>query len=364
MKSYPIPMVPGPVQQPAEVLKALKNSYGSPDLELDFLQLYNQTEEYLQKIYETQHKIVLMGGEGMIALWAALKNCLLPGDRVLAISTGLFGHGLGDMAKSLKAEVRFVEYPFNETVHDFSRIEQAIIEFKPKMITLVHCETPSGTLNPLQEVGELKHKYDVPLLVVDSVASAGGALLKTDAWHIDMALGGSQKCLAAPASMAFTTISPKAWEIISAVNYIGYDALAPFEHAQENFIFPYTPNWHGIAAVNAGAKKILDEGLDHAFERHNKVAQYTRERIQAMGLTLFPDPQAVQSPTVTAINVPEKMSWEKLDKEMRKHGLVAGGNYGQLAGKVFRLGHMGTQADQKLIKKALDILETIVKKHI
>lgn len=362
MKTYPIPMVPGPVQQPPEVLKALKTSYGSPDIELDFLQAYNQTEKYLQEIYATQHSIVIMTGEGMLALWASLKNCLLPGDRVLAISTGLFGHGLGEMAQSLGAEVRFVEFPFNETVHQFERIEQAIIEFKPKMITIVHCETPSGTLNPLQEVGELKHKYDVPLLIVDSVASAGGALLLTDAWHIDMALGGGQKCLSATSSMSFTTVSPKAWEIIAEVNYVGYDALKLFQKAQENFYFPYTPDWHGMAALQAGAKKILDEGLQHVLTRHEKVAHYTRERVSKMGLTLFPEPQAIQSPTVTAINVPEKTTWEKLDKEFRKHGLVVGGNYGPLAGKVFRLGHMGVQADQKLVKRALDIIENVIRK--
>ena len=362
MKTYPIPMVPGPVQQPPEVLKELKTSYGSPDIELDFLQVYNQTEKYLQEIYATQHSIVIMTGEGMLALWAALKNCLLPGDRVLAISTGLFGHGLGEMAQSLGADVRFVEFSFNETVHQFERIEQAIIEFKPKMITIVHCETPSGTLNPLQEVGELKQKYDVPLLIVDSVASAGGALLLTDTWHIDMALGGGQKCLSATSGMSFTTVSPKAWEIISEVNYVGYDALKPFQHAQENFYFPYTPNWHGMAALQAGAKKILDEGLAHVLARHEKVAHTTRERVSKMGLSLFPDPQAIQSPTVTAINVPDNTTWETLDKEFRKHGLVVGGNYGPLAGKVFRLGHMGVQADQKLVKRALDIIESVVKK--
>ena len=362
MKSYPIPMVPGPVQQPADVLKALRTSYGSPDLEQDFLVLYNQTEKYLQSIYATKNRIAIMTGEGMLALWAALKNCLLPGDRVLAISTGLFGYGLGEMAQSLGADVRFIEFAFNETVHEFERIEQALFDFKPKMITVVHCETPSGTLNPVQKIGELKQKYDVPLLVVDSVASAGGAEILTDEWHIDMALGGAQKCLSAPASMCFTSVSPKAWEIIRQVNYLGYDALAPYEHAQENFYFPYTPNWHGMAALHAGAKRIMDEGLDKVFARHLKVANYTRKRVVDMGLTLYPTPEAIQSPTVTAINVPENIPWLELDKDFRKHGLVVGGNYGQLAGKVFRLGHMGAQADMKLAKKALDIIEEVMRK--
>jgi aspartate aminotransferase-like enzyme len=362
MKTYPIPMVPGPVQQPAEVLKALKTCYGSSDLEQDFLQIYNQSESYLQQIFGTKHQVAIMTGEGMLALWAALKNCLVPGDRVLAISTGLFGYGLGEMAQTLGANVRFIEFAFNETIHEFERIEQTLVDFQPKMITVVHCETPSGTLNPIAKLGELKKKYGVPLLVVDSVASAGGVELKTDQWQIDLALGGAQKCFSAPASLCFTTISPKAWEIINQVNYSGYDALKPFQHAQENFYFPYTPNWHGVAALHAAAKQIIDEGLDKVFARHINAAEYTRKRIIEMGLTLFPTANAVQSPTVTAVNVPEKIPWPILDKEFRKHGLVVGGNYGQLAGKVFRLGHMGTQADMKLVKKALDIIEEVIRK--
>jgi aspartate aminotransferase-like enzyme len=362
MKSYPIPMVPGPVSQPPEVLKALKTNYGSPDLEMDFLDLYNQTEEYLKEIYGTKNQVAILTGEGMLVLWAALKNCLLPGDRVLCISTGLFGYGLGEMAQSVGAEVRFIEFPFNETVHDFERIEQAIADFKPKMITVIHCETPSGTLNPIEQIGALKHKFDIPLLVVDSVASAGGAELKTDEWYIDLALGGSQKCLSAPASLSFTTISPKAWEIIDEVNYIGYDSLKGFQNAQKDFYFPYTPNWHGIAALHAGARKIIDEGLEKSFQRHMTVAEYTRMRIASIGLSLYPVETAIQSPTVTAINVPESISWPDLDKAFRKHGLVVGGNYGPLAGKVFRIGHMGVQADKKLVKKALDIIENVVKK--
>jgi aspartate aminotransferase-like enzyme len=360
MKSYPIPMVPGPVQQPPEVLKALKTSFGSPDLEIDFLQLYNQTEKYLQSILGTKNQVAIMSGEGMLALWAALKNCLLPGDRVLAISTGIFGYGLGEMAQSLGADVRFIEFPFNETIHELERIEHALADFKPKMITVVHCETPSGTLNPVQKIGELKHKYDIPLLVVDVVASAGGAQLLTDTWQIDLALGGSQKCLSAPASVSFLSISPVAWDIIDQVNYIGYDALKPFRYAQEKFYFPYTPNWHGIAALCAGAKILIDEGLDQSFARHEEVAQYTRQRIQKMGLSLFPAADAIQSPTVTAINMPEQIPWPTLDKELRKHGLVVGGNYDPLAGKVFRIGHMGTQANKKLVKQALDIIESVV----
>ncbi len=227
METYPIPMIPGPVRVPEEILQAYQKDYGSADLEGEFLELYNHTEADLQQILATQNKVAIFTGEGMLALWAGLKSCLKPGDRVLCIATGVFGYGIGDMARSLGAEVRTVGFGFDETIYNWEEIERVMLEFRPKMITAVHCETPSGTLNPLDELGRLKRKHGVPLLYVDAVASLAGAPVLVDEWGIDLLLGGSQKALCVPPAMSFVAVSPAAWEIVRAVNYPGYDALLP-----------------------------------------------------------------------------------------------------------------------------------------
>ena len=224
------------------------------------------------------------------------------------------------------------------------------------MITAVHCETPSGTLNPLEELGRLKTAYRVPLFYVDAVASAGGVPVLADDWHIDLCLGGSQKCLSTPPDMAFLSVSPKAWEIIDAVGYVGYDALKPFQHAVENRFFPYTPSWQGVAALHTAAGLLLDEGLENSFNRHDAVARFCRQRLVEMRIDPFPAPGAIPSPTVTAARIPEGFTWETWDRRLREHGLVVAGSYGPLAEKVFRLGHMGTQADMDLMKRALDVI--------
>ncbi len=353
-------MVPGPVKVPEEVLKVYETNYGSADLESEFLYLYNSTEEKLKKILGTENQVVIQTGEGMLALWSALKSCLLPGDRVLAVATGVFGYGIGEMAKSAGAEVRTIGLEYDQTIGDLGEIEKAIADFKPKMITAVHCETPSGTLNPLAGLGKLKKEYRVPLLYADVVASAGGAPVLADEWEIDLALGGSQKCLSAPPCMSFLSVSPTAWDIIEKVGYTGYDALKPFRTAQEICWFPYTPYWHGMAALHAAAQLLLREGLENSHARHEKVAQYCRRRLEEMGLSLFPARNAVQSPTVTAVKVPEHLTYAELDSRLRQKGMVAAGSYGPLAGKIFRLGHMGTQADMELMKQALDILAEVL----
>ena len=360
MKSYPIPMMPGPVHVPEEVLKAYMYDYGSSDMEPEFLDLYNRTEAQLQQVFATRNKVVIMTGEGMIVLWGALKSCLKAGDRVLTIGTGLFGFGVGDMAASLGAEVQTVGFGYDETIHDWHRVDEAVAAFHPKMITAVHCETPSGTLNPLEKLGEIKRKYNVPLLYVDTVAGLGGTPVLTDEWGIDLCLGGAQKVISAPAGMSFLAVSDRAWEITQEVGYQGYDALLPFLHAQRDFYFPYTPYWHGMAALNKALELLLNEGLEHSYQRHAEAAQACREGLLEAGLELFPAASAVPSPTVTAVRVPDHITWSELDIKFRQRGLVAGGNYGLLAGKVFRLGHMGTQANLKLVQSALDVIKSVL----
>ncbi len=360
MKIYLIPMVPGPVKVAQKVLDAYQINYGSADLESEFLELYNQTESNLKVIMSTKNQVVIQSGEGMLALWSALKSCLVPGDRVLSLATGVFGDGIGDMAASVGAEVRKISLPYNETIADTNQIETAIETFNPKMITVVHCETPSGTLNPLVEIGRIKKDLEVPLLYVDAVSSIGGAPVLTDEWNIDLCLGGSQKCLSSLPDMAFLSVSEAAWEIIDHVDYNGYDALKPFRTAQSRHYFPCTPNWHGVAGLNAGAELILQEGLARSFKRHEEVARFCRHEIAQMGLTLFPSATAISSPTVTAVNMPHGISWPEFDAKLRQQGLAVAGSYGPLTDKVFRLGHMGTQADKDLVTQALEVIKKVL----
>jgi aspartate aminotransferase-like enzyme len=285
---------------------------------------------------------------------------LVPGDRVLSIATGVFGDGIADMAAAVGADVSRIRLDYDKTVSDMKAVEAAIVKFKPKMITAVHCETPSGTLNPVADVGRIKTEQGVPLFYVDAVASIGGTPVLTDQWHIDLCLGASQKCLSSLPDAAFVSISDVAWEIIDRVDYAGYDALKPFRSAKADMYFPYTPNWHAMAGLDAALALILSEGLENCFSRHEQTADYCRGRLKKLGLRLFPSPDAVASPTVTAAYVPEGVRWEVFDARLRAGGLVTGGSFGPLAGRVFRLGHMGSQADMKLVARALDVVEEVI----
>lgn len=356
-------LLPGPVSVPARILKAMSADLDAGHTEDDHLLLYRTVTDKLARIMNTRNDIALMSGEGMLVLWAALKSCLQVGDTVLCLDTGYFGVGFAQMCKALGCRTESMNFDYDSTINqpgNMERIEAAIKHCKPKMLVVVHCETPSGTINPLSELGALKKRLKVPLLCADMVSSLGGMEIKVDEWQVDLALGGSQKCLSAPPSMCFTSVSERAWEEISKVNYQGYDSLLSFRQTYSKGVFPYTPYRQGTVALNTGLDMLMEEGLPQVFARHERVAAETRKGLAELGFKLFPQPLAIPSSTVTAAYMPEQYLWAEWYRQLKEKGLFAGESFGPLAGKVFRLGHMGAQASSALIAKALKILAQMV----
>lgn len=359
MQSYKIPLVPGPTSVPLEYREAYLTDYGSSDIEDDFYALLGENISLLQRVLKTKNSIIIGSGEGMLVLWGALKSVVKPGDKVLAVSNGIFGHGFGDMAKAIGASAEYLEAPDGEFV-TASELREKIAEFHPDVVTAVHCETPSGLLNPIAEIAPVVAESGA-LFVVDFVASAVGTDVRVDEWGIDLGLLGSQKCLSLLPDISMLTVSDRAWKATANVNYAGYDAILPWKNAIASKLMPYTHNWHANAALNIALKKILAQGLESSFKRHEEAAAYCRRRAREMGLELYAASDALSSPTVTAIKVPTNWTWPELDSEFRKYGLAVGGSYGALAGKVFRIGHMGSQADVELVREGMDVIEKVLK---
>lgn len=358
MQRYSIPLVPGPVSIPEEVRAAYGKDFGSADLEEEFFDLYRSCEESLQRLLSTQNSVAILSGEGMLALWSALKSVLRPGDRVLAVATGVFGFGIGDMARQLGAEVEVLDFGYDR-IAEAQVVEEAAERLRPRLVTAVHCETPSGTLNPLAEIGTICKEVD-SLFYVDFVASAGGTPVLVDEWQIDLGLLGSQKVLSLMPDLAMVTVSEQAWETIEEVEYAGYDALQPWRTGVENRYLPYTHNWQAMAGLRAGLDMIEQEGLEACYRRHANAAQHCRSRLQEMGVRLWPADEAYSSPTVTAACVPETWTWPDLDRALRARGMVIGGSYGPLADRVFRIGHMGTQASLDLVDGGMQVLSDVI----
>ena len=358
METYKIPLVPGPSSVPLKYREAYLTDFGSTDLESDFFDLLAENIALLQKSLKTKNDVIIGSGEAMSILWGALKSVVAPGDRVLAVSNGLFGHGFGEMAEAIGAKADYLEAPDGEFVTP-EALRKKIAEFRPHVITAVHCETPSGLLNPISDIAPVIAESGA-LFVLDFVASAFGADVAADEWGVDLGLLGSQKCLSLLPDICAITVSKRAWKRAHEVNYAGYDAILPWEKALEIKAMPYTHNWQANKALNMSLKDAQTEGMDNAFKRHAEAAEYCRCRARAMGLKLYAANDALASPTVTALMVPEGWTWPDFDAALRSHGLAVGGSYGALAGKVFRVGHMGSQADKELVKRGMDVIEEVL----
>lgn len=358
MQTYRIPLVPGPVSIPPEILEIYGTNFASADLEDDFFRVYSECEFGLQRMLGTRNDIALLSGEGMMALWGALKSALLPGDRVLAVANGVFGHGIADMARRIGAQVETVGFPYDEPI-DPDLVREMAEEFQPNLITAVHCETPSGLLNPLDEMGRIAEEVDA-LFYVDFVASGGGAPVEVDEWKIDLGLLGSQKVLSLLPDLSMVTVSPRAWERIVRVDYAGYDALLPFRTAWRERSMPYTHNWHAMAGLKAALDAFFAEGPDDVYRRHRDCMQACHARLEGMRMRLYPRNRAYASPTVTAAYVPDGWPWPVLNERLRAEGMGVGGSYGPLNGVVFRIGHMGHQANLDLVHRGMDVLEHIL----
>lgn len=359
-KIYDTPLIPGPTSVPEYVRSQYLINYGSADLEDEYFELYAKTSQNIQKFLNANNtSVVIMSGEGMVALWGAMKSVLRPGDKVLSVSSGLFGDGFAEMAECYGCSTKLIKCLEGEEPNQ-NDVRQAANEFRPKLITAVHCETPSGLLNNVQAIGQIAKEVGA-LFLVDFVSSAGSTELNVDDWGIDLGLLGSQKCLSCLPDLGIITVSPKAWEAVRDVKYCGYDAMLPFEHALEKKTFPYTPNWHAMAALNTSLEHILNvEGLQNVFKRHQDVARYTREEVRKMGLKTYPLREELNAPSVTAVHVPDGWTWKELDAQLRQRKVFIGGTWGHLADKIFRIGHMGSQANMEIIQHALSALKEIL----
>lgn len=359
MQKYKLGFVPGPVEIPYDIRKAWFEDYGSSDLENEFFDLYAMNQSLIKSLLKTHNDIVITSGEAMSILWASLKCTLKPNEKLLAVSSGLFGEGFADMARSLGIESQLVSFDYDD-VPEPQKIYDAAKKFRPKVITAVHCETPSGTITPcLKEIGKIAREFDA-LFIVDFVSSAGGVPLNVDDCMIDIGLLGSQKVLSMPSSISITSISNRAWEVIEQINYSGYEAYLAWREVPDKKFTPYTHDWQSMQGLNYSLLSIMNEGLNKTWERHANVAKICRDLGRKIGLKLFPKNEAISSPTVTAFYVPDGWTWKEFDNALRSRGLVVGGNYGKLSGKVFRIGHMGNQAREYKLKEAMQIIYEIL----
>ncbi|NLN83855.1 MAG: alanine--glyoxylate aminotransferase family protein [Firmicutes bacterium] len=340
-------LTPGPVEVKESVRRAMARPMVNADLDPEFLSFFNQLTDKFKKLLKTENDIILLNGEGIIGLEAAVVNIVEAGDQVLVLDNGYFGKGFADFVSNAGGVPVILSKDYNQafTAED---LEKALDQHpKVKAVTMVHCDTPSAMLNPIEELALVCQRRQV-ISIIDAVASMAAEPIETDQWGVDILLGGSQKALSAPPGMTILAISDRAWQRM-------YERKEPYKGFYLNLLiwkngwlkdgkeFPYTQPVSDLYALDEAVNLALAEG-DQLFQRHQDIAEATRQTLLESGFSLMPE-ENCRSNTVTAFNIPEGIADQEFrNKLWQEYGIMIGGSWGPLAGKIWRIGHMGEGA--------------------
>lgn len=335
---------------PTMVSPRVQAALGSPiifDYDPVFLDRFRETETLLARVFKTNNDVVLMQGEAVLGLEAAARGLVRAGTRCLNLVSGVYASWFGDWLRECGAELHEVRVPYDEAI-DPAAVAQALDQHGDiELVCLVHSETPSGVENPLGEIGPLAHAHGA-LVLADVVSSLGGSELLIDDWQVDVAVAGPQKCLAGPPGMSLIAVSPRAWQAIEsnpAAPRGSFLSLLDWKHRwieDGRVAFPYTPSVTDVGGVHAALEEVLDEGLEATIASHRRAARACRTGVKALGLELWPRSESYAANCVTAVRTPAGVTVPELLSHVReRYGVMLSGGYGELKGKLVRLGHMG-----------------------
>jgi alanine-glyoxylate transaminase / serine-glyoxylate transaminase / serine-pyruvate transaminase len=338
--------VPGPTNVPDRILRAMHRAmedHRSPD----FPKLAAPVLEDLKKVFKTRTgQAFIFPSSGTGAWEAALTNTLSPGDRVVIARFGQFSHLWIDMAQRLGLKVDILETEWGEGA-PIERYAEALAADKAheiKAVLFTHNETATGVTS---DVAAMRRALDdtrhPALLMVDGVSSIGSIDFRMEEWGVDCAITGSQKGFMLPAGLGILAVSQKALGTYDSarLNRVFFD-IGDMRKNNESGYFPYTPSLPLLYGLRESIDMLMEEGLDNVFARHHRLAEGTRAAVKAWGLELCAREPRWYSDTVSAIMVPSGINGaEVIDVAYRRYDLALGAGLARMAGRLFRIGHLG-----------------------
>lgn len=344
--------IPGPTNVPERVLRAIDSAtidHRGPE----FQKLGHEVLAGLKHVFKTKSPVVIFPASGTGAWEAALVNTLSPGDRVLMCETGHFAALWHSMANKLGLAPEFINGDWRHGA-DSASIEARLAADKKheiKAVCVVHNETSTGVTSRIFEVRKAMDRAQHPaLLMVDTISSLASIDYRHDEWGVDVTVAGSQKGLMLPPGLSFNAFNDKALAASKAAklprSYWSWDEmLGP----NKNGFFPYTPATNLLYGLREALTMLLEEGLDNVFTRHDRHAEATRRAVRAWGLEILCLNPAEYSSSLTAVLMPEGHSEIEFRKVVLEHfNMSLGSGLSKLAGKVFRIGHLGDFNDLML----------------
>lgn len=327
-------LAPGPTPVPQEILlEGAKETihHRTPQ----FMAILKETLEEAKIMFQTTNKVISMVASGTGAMEAAVVNTVMPGDKVIVVDGGKFGERWHKLCKAYGADVELIKIEWGDYVKP-EQIKEAL-DSNPDAVAVfaTHSETSTGTVNPIEEIGEVVKNYNA-LFVVDSVSGLLAEPLKMDEWHVDIVATGLQKGVMLPPGLALIVLSDKAWaRVDSCETRSFYFNLKAYNKNHPDS--PWTPGVNQIYQLKKAIEMIKEEGIENVWERHRILADATRAGVKALGLELLSKkPGNVTTAAICPVDT------GKLTKLMRdKYGVTMAGGQDHYKGKIIRMAHLG-----------------------
>lgn len=354
---------PGPSNPDPRVLQAMT---ANPIGHLDpyFVELMDQVMRSLRGVFRTaNHHTLPISATGSAGIETIMMNLLEEGDSAVIGVAGYFGHRMAEMARRAGADVRVVEVPSGQTL-DPSQIEAELRKKPAKLVGFVHAETTTGACQPIAPMVEVARRHGA-LVAMDCVTSLAGLPIDIDALGVDAAGSCSQKCIGAPPGLGPITIGPRAMEAVAARKakphtwYLDLSLLFQYwgeERASRSRAFHHTAPIAMIYGFHEAMRLILEEGLEARWARHQAAHEALVRGLDRLGISLFPAP-ADRCATINVVNVPAGVDEAAVRKRLLGMGVEMAGGLGVLAGKVWRIGVMGYNAQIPRVERFVGALE-------
>lgn len=345
--------IPGPSPVPDRILKAM----AMPVLDHrgpEFQKLGHRVLSGIKTIFKTEQPVIIYPASGTGAWEAALANTMSPGDKVLMYETGHFAYLWSELAKKLGLEPETIPSDWRGGV-DPGKIEARLKQdsgHEIKAVCVVHNETATGATSHIDKVRAAIDAAGHPaLLVVDTISGLASADYEHDAWGVDVTVSGSQKGLMLPPGISFNAVSDKARAVAAKAtlpkSFWGWEEMIA---NNKNGFFPYTPATNLLYGLVEAIDMIHEEGLDAVFARHQRHGEATRRAVRAWGLEILVQDSTVYSPVLTAVLMPDGHDADAFrDVVLKNFDMSLGTGLSKVAGKVFRIGHLGDINDLTLV---------------
>ncbi len=355
---------PGPSNAHPEVLKALSlNPIGH--LDDAYLELMSDVQELLRYAWQCDNRVSLpMSGTGSAAMEASIANFIEEGETILIAKKGYFGDRLVDMASRYKANVVVIEKDWGEAF-SLDEIKFEIEKNKPSIFAIVHAETSTGVLQPIEGIGEICRKNNC-LFLVDAVTSLGAVKLLVDDWKIDLAYSCSQKGLSCPPGLSPFTMNNRSEEKLinrkSKVPNWYLDLSLLNKYWGSDRVYHHTAPVNMNYAIREGLRLIAYEGLENIWERHLRNSEKLCNGLMELGLELHVSKE-FRLPTLTTVKIPPGIDGDLFRNHLlKKYGIEIGNGLGSLSGKIWRIGLMGYNSTDKNVDRLLNLFDSELKK--